>query len=82
MGRIVLDPTVLTHRFVRPFPDQNARIRNRPRLAPPRELTATARAYHTIAQTLPAGHDMMLDTAWEQAASAIQAAITRSHANR
>jgi len=51
-------------------------------VAPPRELTATARAYHTTAQTLPAGHDMMLDTAWEQAASAIQAAITRSHPDR
>jgi pimeloyl-ACP methyl ester carboxylesterase len=51
-------------------------------VAPPRELAATARAYHTTAQTLPAGHDMMLDIAWEEAASAIQAAIAGSHAPR
>jgi pimeloyl-ACP methyl ester carboxylesterase len=49
-------------------------------VAPPKELTATADAYHTIPQTLPAGHDMMLDTAWEEVASAIQAAIAGKHA--
>lgn len=51
-------------------------------VAPPKDLTATARAYHTTAQTLPGGHDMMLDTAWEQAAAAIQAAIARQLAPR
>lgn len=51
-------------------------------VAPPNELTATARAYHTTAQTLPAGHDMMLDTAWEQGATAIQNAIAGRHAHR
>ena len=51
-------------------------------VAPPKELAATARAYHTTAQTLPAGHDMMLDTAWEQAATAIETAITGHHARR
>jgi hypothetical protein len=51
-------------------------------VAPPRELTATARAYQTTAQTLPAGHDMMLDTAWEQTATAIQTAIAERHARR
>ena len=51
-------------------------------VAPPKELAATARAYHTTAQTLPAGHDMMLDTAWERAAAAIQAAIAEHHARR
>jgi len=30
--RYVLDPTILAHRFVRPFSDQDARIRNRPSL--------------------------------------------------
>jgi len=39
-------------------------------VAPSKELTATARAYHTTARTLPGGHDMMLDTAWQQAAMA------------
>ena len=51
-------------------------------VAPPSELTATARAYHATAQTLPAGHDMMLDTAWEQTATAIQAAIAERRARR
>ena len=51
-------------------------------VAPPEELAATARAYHTTAQTLPAGHDMMLDTAWEQTASAIHTAIAERHARR
>src|SRR6516164_6310856 len=30
--RYVLDPAILAHRFVRPFPDQDTRIRNRPSL--------------------------------------------------
>src|SRR5215475_5657110 len=30
--RYVLDPAILAHRFVRPFPDQDTRIRNRPGL--------------------------------------------------
>jgi hypothetical protein len=51
-------------------------------VAPPDELAATARAYHTTAQTLPAGHDMMPGTAWERAATAIQTAITGHHARR
>jgi pimeloyl-ACP methyl ester carboxylesterase len=51
-------------------------------VAPPKELAATARAYHTAARTLPGGHDMMLDTAWEQAAVAIQTAIAERHARR
>lgn len=32
-------------------------------VVPPEDLTATARAYHTTAQALPAGHDLMPDTA-------------------
>lgn len=44
-------------------------------VAPARELLATARAFGTIAQTLPGGHDMMLDFAWEQVAGAIDSAI-------
>ena len=51
-------------------------------VAPPKELTATARAYHATAQTLPGGHDMMLDTAWEQAATAIETTIAERHAHR
>jgi len=51
-------------------------------VAPPKELAATARAYHTTAQTLPAGHDMMLDTAWERAVTAIETAITEHHPRR
>ena len=51
-------------------------------VAPPKDLTTTARAYHTTAQTLPAGHDMMLDTAWEQTAMAIETAIAERHARR
>ena len=51
-------------------------------VAPPKDLIATARAYRTTARTLPGGHDMMLDTAWEQAAAAIQAAIPSRHASR
>jgi hypothetical protein len=30
----------------------------------------------------PAGHDMMLDTAWQQAAMAIETAIAARHARR
>jgi len=51
-------------------------------VAPPKDLTATARAYHTIARTLPGGHDMMLDTTWEQAATAIETAIAEHHTRR
>ena len=51
-------------------------------VAPPKDLTATARSYNTTALTLPAGHDMMLDTAWAQAAMAIQTAIAERHAAR
>ena len=40
------------------------------------------RAYHSTAQTFPAGHDMMLDTAWEQTAMVIEAAIAERHARR
>jgi len=48
-------------------------------VAPPKDLAATARAFHTTARTLPAGHDMMLDTAWEQATTAIETAIAEHH---
>jgi pimeloyl-ACP methyl ester carboxylesterase len=51
-------------------------------VAPPKDLAATARAYHTTARTLPAGHAMMLDTAWEQTAMAIETAIAGRHARR
>src|SRR5215469_14384649 len=51
-------------------------------VAPSKELAATARAYHTVPQTLPGGHDMMLDTAWEEVASAIHTAIAGSHARQ
>ncbi len=49
-------------------------------VAPPKDLAATARAYHTTTQTLPAGHDMMLDLAWEQTAAAIERATADHHA--
>ncbi len=35
-------------------------------------------AFQTTAQTLPGGHDMMLDVAWEQVATAVHAAIVKS----
>jgi pimeloyl-ACP methyl ester carboxylesterase len=44
-------------------------------VAPGPELLATARAFHTTAQTFPGGHDMMLDVAWEQVANAIDSAM-------
>ncbi len=44
-------------------------------VAPPRDIIATARAYHTTPRMVPGGHDMMLDTAWEQVATAIATAI-------
>jgi hypothetical protein len=50
--------------------------------SPPKDLAAAARAYRTTAQTLPAGHDMMLDIAWEQTAMAIETAIAGRHARR
>jgi pimeloyl-ACP methyl ester carboxylesterase len=43
---------------------------------PQAEVAATARAYHTTPRMVPGGHDMMLDTAWEQVATTITAAIT------
>jgi len=45
-------------------------------VAPPRELTATAHAFGTLPITMPAGHDMMLDFAWEQVAAEVERAIT------
>jgi hypothetical protein len=45
-------------------------------VAPPPELRATARAFGTAPSTLPAGHDMMLDVAWEQVAVEVERAIT------
>jgi hypothetical protein len=57
-------------------------LSGRSRIVPPKDLAATARAYHTTAQTLPAGHDMMLDTGREQTAMAIEAAIAERHARR
>jgi surfactin synthase thioesterase subunit len=45
-------------------------------LVPRAEVAATARAYHTTPRMVPGGHDMMLDTAWEQVATTITAAIT------
>ena len=51
-------------------------------VAPPKELAATARAYRTTARTLPAGHDMMLDIAWEQTAAVIHTAIAERHSRR
>jgi pimeloyl-ACP methyl ester carboxylesterase len=44
-------------------------------VAPPHELETTARAYHTIPLILPGGHDMMLDTAWEQVAREIETVL-------
>jgi pimeloyl-ACP methyl ester carboxylesterase len=44
-------------------------------VAPPHELEATARAYQTSPLILPGGHDMMLDTTWEQVALEIETAI-------
>jgi len=43
--------------------------------APPNDLETTARAYHTTPLILPGGHNMMLDTAWEQVAREIETAI-------
>jgi pimeloyl-ACP methyl ester carboxylesterase len=51
-------------------------------VAPAKELAATARAYRTTARTLPAGHDMMLDIAWEQTAAVIHTAIAERHARQ
>jgi hypothetical protein len=39
------------------------------------EVATTAKAYGTDPVWVPGGHDMMLDTYWEQAARAIEAAI-------
>ncbi len=47
-------------------------------VAPAQDLFATARAFHTTAQTLPGGHDMMLDVAWEHVATAVFAAIVKT----
>src|SRR5215472_14040281 len=44
-------------------------------VAPPNDLEATARVYHTTPVILPGGHNMMLDTAWEQVAIEIATAI-------
>jgi hypothetical protein len=44
-------------------------------VAPPDDLETTARAYHTTPPILPGGHDMMLDTAWEQVATESETAI-------
>jgi pimeloyl-ACP methyl ester carboxylesterase len=44
-------------------------------VAPPGDLKATADAFHTTHITFPGGHDMMLDFAWEQVASAIDQTI-------
>jgi pimeloyl-ACP methyl ester carboxylesterase len=44
-------------------------------VAPAAVIAATARAYHTTPRIVPGGHDMMLDTAWEQVAEAIETAI-------
>jgi pimeloyl-ACP methyl ester carboxylesterase len=50
-------------------------------VAPAEVIAATARAYHTTPRIVPGGHDMMLDTAWEQVAEAIETAIAeRVHA--
>ena len=45
-------------------------------VAPPPELWATAHAFGTVPTTLPGGHDMMLDVAWEQVAVEVERAIT------
>ena len=44
-------------------------------VAPPNDLETTARVYHTTPVILPGGHNMMLDTAWEQVAIEIATAI-------
>ncbi|MHB8177162.1 MAG: alpha/beta hydrolase [Vulcanimicrobiaceae bacterium] len=44
-------------------------------LITPKDLHETARAFNTTAHTLPGGHDMMLDTAWEQVAATIETTI-------
>ena len=51
-------------------------------VAPRRDLEATARAYNTRPHILPGGHDMMLDIAWEQVASDIEAAIVEHMSGR
>jgi pimeloyl-ACP methyl ester carboxylesterase len=44
-------------------------------VAPSAELMATARAFNTAPISMPGGHDMMLDFAWEQVAAAIERSI-------
>ena len=44
-------------------------------VAPGPDLSATARAFGTLPRTLPGGHDMMLDFAWQQVAAEVDAAI-------
>jgi len=46
-------------------------------VAPPHDLETTARAYHTTPMIFPGGHDMMLDTTWEQVATEIETAIVK-----
>jgi len=46
-------------------------------VAPPSELFATARAFNTDPITMPGGHDMMLDVAWEKVALEIDRQIRR-----
>ena len=41
------------------------------------EVAATAKAYRTEPIQVPGGHDTMLDTHWEQAASAVESAIAQ-----
>jgi hypothetical protein len=44
-------------------------------VVPRAEVAATARAYRTTPRMVPGGHDMMLDTAWEQVATLIATVI-------
>ena len=46
-------------------------------VAPHQEAAATAKAYPTEPIHVPGGHDTMLDTHWEQAASAVESAIAQ-----
>ena len=49
-------------------------------VAPATDLIVTARAFKTTPITLPGGHDMMLDLAWEQVAHAIDCVIQKQAA--
>jgi pimeloyl-ACP methyl ester carboxylesterase len=49
--------------------------RGDPMVPVPKDIATTGRMYHTTPRIVPGGHNMMLDTAWEQVAGTIETAI-------